>query len=74
VKQNVYFILYHNTKKKFTSSFSLKLHMFIRHLTNTVTDAQLIQAATLELGEGCGGGGQPICFYPLSELNILHTP
>ncbi len=38
-------------KETFTSSFSLKIHMFIRHLTNTVTDAQLIQAATLELGE-----------------------
>jgi hypothetical protein len=50
-------------KETFTSSFSLKIHMFIRHLTNTVTDAQRIQAAILELGKW----GQPISFYPLSE-------
>ena len=31
--------------------FSLKIHMFLRHLTDTVTDAQLIQSAILELGK-----------------------
>jgi hypothetical protein len=51
-------------KKKFTSSFSLKIHMFIRHLTNTVTDAQLIQAAILELGEWWGVSRSLLTLYP----------